>query len=44
LRYLLLAALCGQRQREITDTLVDLLLHITHRIGVKAEEKVDATL
>lgn len=44
LRYTLLAALCWQRQREITDTLVDLLLHIAHRVGVKAEEKVDATL
>jgi TnpA family transposase len=44
LRYTLLAALGWQRQREITDTLVDLLLHIAHRIGVKAEEKVDATL
>jgi hypothetical protein len=43
-RYTLLAALCWQRQREITDTLVDLLLHIAHRLGVKAEEKVDATL
>ena len=44
LRYTLLAALCWQRQREITDTLVELLLHIAHRVGVKAEEKVDATL
>ena len=43
-RYALLAALCWQRQREITDTLVELLLHMAHRIGVKAEEKVDATL
>jgi Tn3 transposase DDE domain/Domain of unknown function (DUF4158) len=40
----LLAALCWQRQREITDTLVDLLLHIAHRIGVRAEEKVDIEL
>ena len=44
LRYTLLAALCWQRQREITDTLVDLLLHIAHRVEVKAEGKVDATL
>jgi hypothetical protein len=43
-RYALLAALCWQRQREITDTLVELLLHMAHRVGVKAEEKVDATL
>mgnify|MGYP000898506536 CR=1 FL=1 len=41
IRYTLLAALCWQRQREITDTLVDLLLHIAHRIGVRAEAKVD---
>jgi len=44
LRYTLLAALCWQRQRELTDTLVDLLLHIAHRVEVKAEGKVDATL
>jgi TnpA family transposase len=44
LRYTLLAALCWQRQREITDTLVELLLHIAHRVEVKAEEKVDAAL
>ncbi len=43
-RATLLAALCWQRSREITDTLVDLLLHIAHRIGVRAEEKVEAEL
>jgi TnpA family transposase len=43
-RYTLLAALCWQRQREITDTLVELLMHIAHRVGVRAEEKVDAEL
>jgi len=43
-RYMLLAALCWQRAREITDTLVDLLLHIAHRIGVRAEEKVERAL
>jgi hypothetical protein len=32
------------RQREITDTLVELLLHIAHRIGVRAEDKVDTEL
>lgn len=41
LRATLLAALCWQRQREITDILVELLIHIAHRVGVKAEEKVD---
>ena len=44
MRYTLLAALCWQRQREITDTLVELLMHIAHRVGVRAEEKVDAEL
>ena len=43
-RATLLAALCWQRQQEITDTLVDLLLHIAHRIGVRAEEKVETEL
>lgn len=44
IRYTLLAALCWQRAREITDTLVDLLLHIAHRIGARAEEKVEEAL
>ncbi len=43
-RHMLLAALCWQRAREITDTLVDLLLHIAHHIGARAEAKVEATL
>lgn len=43
-RSMLLAAWCWQRQREITDTLVDLLLHIAHRIGIRAEDKVDTEL
>ena len=43
-RYTLLAALCWQRLREVTDSLVDLLLHIAHRIGVRAEEKVNSVL
>jgi Domain of unknown function (DUF4158) len=43
-RYTLLAALCWQRQREITDNLVELLIHIAHRVGVRAEEKVDVEL
>ncbi|MDP9313348.1 MAG: Tn3 family transposase [Chloroflexota bacterium] len=44
IRYALLAALCWQRQREITDSLVDLLIHIAQRIGVRAETKVDVVL
>ena len=44
MRYTLLAALCWQREREITDTLVELLIHIAHRVGVRAEEKVEIEL
>jgi hypothetical protein len=44
LRYTLLAALCWQRQREITDNLVELLIHIAHRVGARAEKKVDGEL
>lgn len=43
-RFTLLAALCWQRSREITDNLVELLIHIAHRMGVKAEEKVEVEL
>jgi hypothetical protein len=44
MRYTLLAALCWQRQREITDTLVELLIHIAQRVGARAEKKVDGEL
>ena len=43
-RYTLLAALCWQREREITDDLVELLIHIAHHVGVRAEEKINAEL
>ena len=43
-RHALLAALCWQRQQEITDNLIELLIHIAHRVGVRAEEKVDIEL
>jgi hypothetical protein len=36
----LLAALLHARQREITDTLVDLLISTVHRINARAEKKV----
>ena len=36
----LLAALLREREREITDTLVDLLIATVHRIGARAEKKV----
>jgi len=39
-----LAALCWQREQEITDNLVELLIHIAHREGVRAEEKVESEL
>ena len=44
MRYTLLASLCWQRQREITDNLVELLIRIAHRVGVRAEKKVDSEL
>jgi TnpA family transposase len=44
IRYSLLAALCWQREREITDNLVELLIRIAHRVGVRAEEKVGEEL
>ena len=43
-RYTLLAAFCWLRSQEITDNLVDLLIDTIHRIGAKAEKKVDKAL
>jgi hypothetical protein len=43
-RYTLLAAFCWLRSQEITDNLVDLLIDTIHRIGVKAEKRVDKVL
>lgn len=43
-RYVLLAALCRERQIEVTDDLVELLISIAHHIGTKAENKVEAEL
>lgn len=39
-RWALLAALLAQRQREITDTLVELLISTVHAIGARADKKV----
>lgn len=39
-RHVLLAALLFQRQREITDTLVELLNSTLHRVNARAEKKV----
>ena len=40
----LLAALVHERQREIIDTLADLLISTVHRIGARAERKVTQEL
>ncbi len=40
IRYTFLAAYCWLRSQEITDTLVDLLIQIVHRLGTTAERKV----
>jgi hypothetical protein len=39
-RYTLLAAFCLQRTAEVTDSLVDLLLLVIHRIGARADKRV----
>jgi TnpA family transposase len=39
----LLAALVFQRTQEVTDALVTLLLEIVHRIGKRAERRIEAT-
>ena len=40
----LLAALIYERQREITDTLADLLISTVHRVGARAERRVTQEL
>jgi len=44
LRLTLLAALLHEREREITDTLVELLIATVHRISARAEKKVTTEL
>jgi len=44
MRCTLLAAFCLLREQEITDNLVDLLINIVHRIGARAERKVQKSL
>jgi TnpA family transposase len=41
IRTTLLAALCWVRSQEITDNLADLLIQVVHRIGQRAEHKVE---
>jgi len=43
-RWTMLAAFCWQRRREISDGLVDLLIQLVHRIGVRAEQRVAVEL
>src|SRR6266487_358665 len=43
-RHTLLAAFCWQRRQEVTDSLVELLLLIVHKIGAKAEKQVSKEL
>lgn len=43
-RWTMLAAFCWQRRREIADGLIDLLIQVVHRIGVRAEQRVTAEL
>jgi TnpA family transposase len=44
IRHSLLAALCQQRALKSTDSLVELLMGTVHRIGKRAEKRVDAEL
>ncbi len=44
IRYTLLTAFCWQRQQEITDSLVELLVQIVHRIYLSAERRIDKEL
>lgn len=39
-RYTLAAAFISERRREVTDGLIELLIHIVHKIQVQAERKV----
>jgi TnpA family transposase len=43
-RYTLLAAFCYLRSQEITDNLVELLIQLVHRLGARAERRVDKEL
>lgn len=44
IRYTLVAAYCWQRQHEIIDTLIDLLIQVIHKIGTRAENRVEKEL
>jgi len=44
LRATLVSALCWLHRREVTDSLVDLLIQVIHKIGVRAEKRVEKEL
>lgn len=44
IRAALMGALCYSREREITDSLVDLVIQLVHRIDVRAERRVEKEL
>lgn len=44
IRYTLMAAFCIQRSQEITDNLIELLIQIIHRIGTRAERRINKEL
>jgi len=44
IRYTLIAAFCWQGSQEITDSLVELLVQIIHRLGGNAERRVEKQL
>jgi hypothetical protein len=44
LRATLVASLCWLREREVTDSLVDLLIQVIHKINVRAEKRVEKEL
>jgi hypothetical protein len=43
-RLTLLAVLCWARRAEITDSLVDLLIEVVHKVRTRAENKVETEL
>ena len=44
IRYTLMTAFCIQRSQEITDNLIELLVQIIHRIGTRAERRINQEL
>jgi hypothetical protein len=44
IRYTLVTAYCWQRQHQIIDTLIDLLIQVIHKISARAENKVEQEL